>query len=84
MVRTHIGVKWPNIETTPLTGTIAYEVMTKRSIPGPGVYDREHPSFAPPIHDCFELGGIPHGPDVDEKHGPLHSSGVGRAARREV
>eukprot|EP00283_Hemiselmis_rufescens_P021603 CAMPEP_0173460044 /NCGR_PEP_ID=MMETSP1357-20121228/62451_1 /TAXON_ID=77926 /ORGANISM="Hemiselmis rufescens, Strain PCC563" /LENGTH=221 /DNA_ID=CAMNT_0014427573 /DNA_START=203 /DNA_END=865 /DNA_ORIENTATION=+ len=48
MVRTHIGVKWPNIELKPLTGTIAYEVMTKRSIPGPGVYD-------PPV-----IGG-PHG-----------------------
>mmetsp|Transcript_22461 Transcript_22461/g.52123 ORF Transcript_22461/g.52123 Transcript_22461/m.52123 type:complete len:345 (+) Transcript_22461:104-1138(+) len=48
MVRTHIGVKWPNIELKPLTGTIAYEVMTKRSIPGPGNYD-------PPM-----IGG-PHG-----------------------
>jgi hypothetical protein len=42
MVKTHIGVKWPNIETKPMTGTIAYEVMTKRGIPGPGVYDRKH------------------------------------------
>jgi len=48
MVKTHIGVKWPNIELKPMTGTIAYEVMTKKQIPGPGVYD-------PPM-----IGG-PHG-----------------------
>lgn len=52
MVRTHIGVKWPNIETKPMTGTIAYEVMTKRGIPGPGVYDRGCPSLSSPRCCC--------------------------------
>ncbi len=42
MVRTNIGVKWMDIPTNPLTGTIAYEVHTKRFIPGPANYDREY------------------------------------------
>ncbi len=39
MVRTNIGVKWTGVPENPLTGTIAYEVHTKRFIPGPANYE---------------------------------------------
>ncbi len=39
MVRTNIGVKWMDVPENPLTGTIAYEVHTKRFIPGPANYE---------------------------------------------